>query len=261
MQTDSLTVSPDRWTAPAWTRLVGGPLGAGMTATLFFLALLWRDPMLCWNDDYAISILPVLRDVARSWSEGHWPLLSPSCWACGNLAGEYQYGTFSVFVNAVVVLFWKFHWSYPATAAAISGAHVFVMAAGRRATRARPGLECFPGGDGRADYSAQRLDGVLGRDELVRRAGGASVAALGVVGIGGIPACNGFLAALAVARALYLPVGHGRFSVHGHHVGGGHCRVGDTCLGHGATSARSVAARGGLGVGPGAGGPGVADVA
>lgn len=130
MHTDSLTVPPARRPAPAWTRRVGGPLGAGMAATLFFLALLWRDPMLCWNDDYAISILPVLRDVARSWSEGHWPLLSPYCWACGNLAGEYQYGTFSVFVNAVVVFFWKFHWSYPATAAAISGAHVFVMAAG-----------------------------------------------------------------------------------------------------------------------------------
>ncbi len=123
---------PDTSLAPRrqWTRAFSGPLGAGALAALFFLALLWRDPMLCWNDDYAISILPVLADVARSWGEGHWPLLSPYCWACGNLAGEYQYGTFSIFVNAVVVLVWKCHLSYPNTAAALSAAHVFVMAAG-----------------------------------------------------------------------------------------------------------------------------------
>ncbi len=107
-----------------------GALGTGTLATLFFLALLWRDPLLCWNDDYQISILPVLRDIARSWGEGHWPLLSPYCWACGNLAGEYQYGTFSVFVNAVVVLVFQCHLSYANSAAAISAAHLFVMAAG-----------------------------------------------------------------------------------------------------------------------------------
>ena len=50
-----------------------------------------------------ISILPVFADVARSWSEGHLPLLSPYSWVCSNLAGEFQYGTFSVFVNAAVV--------------------------------------------------------------------------------------------------------------------------------------------------------------
>ena len=53
-----------------------------------------------WNDDYELSVLPVFADMARSWSEGHWPILSPYSWVCGNLAGEFQYGTFSVFVNA-----------------------------------------------------------------------------------------------------------------------------------------------------------------
>ena len=42
----------------------------------FCLGLWWVNPRVFWNDDYQISILPVLADIARSWHEGHWPLLS-----------------------------------------------------------------------------------------------------------------------------------------------------------------------------------------
>ena len=97
---------------------------------VFFLILLWHDPLLFWNDDYELSILPVFADVARSWSEGHLPLLSPYSWVCGNLAGEFQYGTFSVFINAAVVLIWKFPLNFPQQAAALSIAHLVVLAAG-----------------------------------------------------------------------------------------------------------------------------------
>ena len=83
-----------------------------------------------WNDDYQISILPVFADVARSWSEGQLPLLSPYSWVCSNLAGEFQYGTFSLFVNAAVVLIWKFPLDFPQQAAALSIAHLFVLAMG-----------------------------------------------------------------------------------------------------------------------------------
>ena len=107
-----------------------GALGAGAIVVAFCFVLLWHDPLLFWNDDYEISILPVFADVARSWSEGHWPLLSPYSWVCGNLAGEFQYGTFSVFVNAAVVLIWKFPLSFPQQAAALSMAHLFVLAMG-----------------------------------------------------------------------------------------------------------------------------------
>jgi hypothetical protein len=107
-----------------------GALGAGLTVVLFCLVLLWHDPLLFWNDDYALSILPVFADVARSWSEGQLPLLSPSSWVCGNLAGEFQYGTFSVFVNAAVVAIWKFALTFPQQAAALSMAHLFVLAMG-----------------------------------------------------------------------------------------------------------------------------------
>jgi hypothetical protein len=85
-----------------------GAVAAGALVLGFCSLLLWHDPQLFWNDDYEISILPVFADVARSWSEGHLPLLSPYSWVCGNLAGEFQYGTFSIFVNAAVVLSWKF---------------------------------------------------------------------------------------------------------------------------------------------------------
>src|SRR5437660_11124891 len=68
--------------------------------------------------------------MARSWSEGQWPILSPYSWVCGNLAGEFQYGTFSFFVNAAVILIWKFPLTFSQQAAALSITHLFVLAAG-----------------------------------------------------------------------------------------------------------------------------------
>ena len=107
-----------------------GALSAGLLVVAFCLILLWHDPLVFWNDDYELSVLPVFADMARSWSEGHWPILSPYSWVCGNLAGEFQYGTFSLFVNALVVLVWKFPLAFPQQAAALSIAHLFVLAIG-----------------------------------------------------------------------------------------------------------------------------------
>ena len=107
-----------------------GAIASGFIAAGFCLLLLWHDPLLFWNDDYQLSILPVFADVARSWSEGHWPLLSPYSWVCSNLAGEFQYGTFSLFVNAAVVLIWNLPFTFPQQATALSMVHLFVLAAG-----------------------------------------------------------------------------------------------------------------------------------
>src|SRR5205807_6296680 len=107
-----------------------GATTAGLIVVFFCLLLLWHDPLVFWNDDYELSVLPVFADVARSWSEGHWPILSPYSWVCGNLAGEFQYGTFSLFVNAAVVFIWKFPLTFPQQAAALSIAHLFVLAMG-----------------------------------------------------------------------------------------------------------------------------------
>jgi uncharacterized membrane protein YuzA (DUF378 family) len=107
-----------------------GALSAGLLVVVFCLILLWHNPLVFWNDDYELSVLPVFADMARSWSEGHWPIQSPYSWVCGNLAGEFQYGTFSLFVNALVVLVWKFPLAFPQQAAALSIAHLFVLAIG-----------------------------------------------------------------------------------------------------------------------------------
>jgi hypothetical protein len=112
-----------------WLNFFGG-CGAGLLVVAFCLILLWHDPLVFWNDDYELSVLPVFADVARSWSEGHWPLLSPYSWVCGNLAGEFQYGTFSLFVNAAVVLTRKLPLTFAQQAAALSITHLFVLAIG-----------------------------------------------------------------------------------------------------------------------------------
>src|ERR1051325_2539676 len=104
-----------------------GALAAGGLVVVFCLLLLRHDPQFFWKDDYEISILPVFADVARSWNEGHFPLLSPYSWVCSNLAGEFQYGTFSIFVNAAIVLIWKFPLTFPQQAAALSITHLFVL--------------------------------------------------------------------------------------------------------------------------------------
>src|SRR5436309_696792 len=107
-----------------------GALAAGLLILFFCVILLSHDPLIFWNDDYELSVLPVFADVARSWAEGYWPILSPYSWVCDNLAGEFQYGTFSVFINALVVLIWKFPLTFPQQAAALSITHLFVLAAG-----------------------------------------------------------------------------------------------------------------------------------
>jgi hypothetical protein len=107
-----------------------GAITSGLIVVFFCLILLWHNPLLFWNDDYELSVLPVFADMARSWSEGHWPILSPYSWVCGNLAGEFQYGVFSVFVNAVIVAVWKFPFTFPQQAAAVSIAHLFALSVG-----------------------------------------------------------------------------------------------------------------------------------
>jgi hypothetical protein len=112
-----------------WPNLTGA-VSAGLLVAGFCLLLLWHNPLVFWNDDYELSVLPVFADMVRSWSEGQWPILSPYSWVCGNLAGEFQYGTFSIFVNAAVILIWKFPLTFPQQAAALSIAHLVVLAIG-----------------------------------------------------------------------------------------------------------------------------------
>ncbi len=111
------------------TNLVGA-IAASMIVVAFCFLLLAHDPLVFWNDDYEISVLPVFADMVRAWNDGEFPLLSPYSWICGNLAGEFQYGVFSIFINPLIILVWKFPLTFPQQAAAVSVAHLAVLSAG-----------------------------------------------------------------------------------------------------------------------------------
>src|SRR5437868_7824710 len=111
-------------------RNVVGAAIAALIAIAFSFLLLAHDPLIFWNDDYEISILPVFADMARAWNHGEFPLLSPYSWVCGNLAGEFQYGVFSIFINALIVWVWKLPLTFSEQAAVVSIAHLAVLSAG-----------------------------------------------------------------------------------------------------------------------------------
>jgi len=116
---------------PRYTRSeIVGAIIAALIIIIFSLLLLAHDPLVFWNDDYQISVLPVFADMARAWNHGEFPILSPFSWVCGNLAGEFQYGIFSIFINALIVCVWKLPLAFPEQAAAVSIAHLAVLSAG-----------------------------------------------------------------------------------------------------------------------------------
>jgi hypothetical protein len=116
---------------PRFTRSeIVGAIIAAVIVLFFTLLLLAYDPLIFWNDDYQISVLPVFADMARAWNHGEFPVLSPFSWVCGNLAGEFQYGVFSIFINALIVCVWKLPLTFPQQAAAVSIAHLVVLSAG-----------------------------------------------------------------------------------------------------------------------------------
>src|SRR5437762_10231619 len=111
------------------SELVGSGI-VGLIVVGFCLLLLAHDPLIFWNDDYEISVLPVFADMARAWNHGESPLLSPYSSVCGHLVGEFQYGVFSVFINALIVCIWKLPLTFSQQAAAVSIAHLAVLSAG-----------------------------------------------------------------------------------------------------------------------------------
>src|SRR5947199_2220052 len=119
-----------RFALSAGRRNVIGATSAGLIVVASCMLLLAHDPLIFWNDDYEVSILPVFADMARAWNRGEIPLLSPYSWVCGNLAGEFQYGVFSIFITALIVCVWKLPLTFSQQAAAVSIAHLAVLGAG-----------------------------------------------------------------------------------------------------------------------------------
>jgi hypothetical protein len=105
-------------------------VAAGGLVAAFCGLFLLQDPLFFWHDDYQSYFLPGYREVARSLGEGEFPLLSSFSWQGGNLAGEFQYGIFSVWLLACCLGAFALDLSLPLTAATLSILHLAVMGCG-----------------------------------------------------------------------------------------------------------------------------------
>ena len=116
--------------SPRWPHEILTTALAGLAVVAICLVFAWHDPRFFWNDDYQLTFIPVFEEVNRAWRAGEWPLLTQGSWVCGNLAGEYQYGTFSVFINGCILAIWSLGLPLAGKAAAFAIVHEFVLATG-----------------------------------------------------------------------------------------------------------------------------------
>ena len=208
-----------------------GALSAGLLVVVFCLILLWHNPLVFWNDDYELSVLPVFADMARSWSEGHWPILSPYSWVCGNLAGEFQYGTFSVFRECGRRFDLEISARFSATGGCAFDRTSLCTRDWRIFARTRSRVFSRLIHLCRADCLVKRLDHLLGSDRLVWCTRRIHLAAMGVVGSG---TRAGFAAnemAMPLASAIRLSARYGRISLHGFNAAAPYCVVVDQVTG------------------------------
>ena len=108
----------------AWTAF------AALLVAAFSLAFLFQDRQFFWNDDYQTYQLAGYRELARAWTHGEVPLLSPYSWFGGALAGEFQQGVFSVFLTAIALAVFTAGLPLPYAAATFSIVHLAVLSAG-----------------------------------------------------------------------------------------------------------------------------------
>jgi hypothetical protein len=117
---DEATTAPSRW----WHALP-----AALVAILG-LIFYWHDFRFFWVGDYQLWFGPMFEEVTRAWRAGEWPILSQGTWASGNLAGEFQCGTFSIVFNAILCAIWNLPLTIHGKAAALSIVHLMLLATG-----------------------------------------------------------------------------------------------------------------------------------
>lgn len=83
-----------------------------------------------WLDDFQSQWMPGYIEVNRALREGSFPLLSPTSWYGGDLAGEYQYGVFSVAHLLIILFVFQLHLSLTGTAAALIMIYAAILAGG-----------------------------------------------------------------------------------------------------------------------------------
>ncbi|HEY2842267.1 MAG TPA: hypothetical protein VGJ09_01405, partial [Bryobacteraceae bacterium] len=108
---------------------------AWVALVLLVVTLVWRyalslDAGFFWVDDFRSEYIPTGRDIARALGEGSWPLLTPYSWMTNNLAGEYQYGVFSLFLIPAYALLDGGAFTPAYTAALLVLIHLWVLGLG-----------------------------------------------------------------------------------------------------------------------------------
>ena len=107
---------------------------------LIGLALYAYDYRFFWVGDYQLWFAPMFEEVTRAFREGDWPILSQGTWASGNLAGEYQCGTFSIVFNAILCAVWNLPLTIHAKTAALSIVFLALLATGVSLLARRRGM-------------------------------------------------------------------------------------------------------------------------
>ncbi|HEV7405340.1 MAG TPA: hypothetical protein VGO11_20520 [Chthoniobacteraceae bacterium] len=97
---------------------------------LVCLLLVAKDGTFFWKNDFQTWYTPIYDDMVRAWRGGEWPILTPYSWSAGNLGGEYQAGTFSLWHAAVLRVLWSLPLSAAGKAAALAIIHLSLLAAG-----------------------------------------------------------------------------------------------------------------------------------
>jgi len=117
-------------TTPSHEVSVTESLAAAAWVVVFFLVQLPFAPGYFFHDDMQLQYLPGSFRVGATVLGGELPTITPSVWAGGALAGEYQYGVFSIFRLGLDVLCRALGLGLQATATVLCLAHLFVLAAG-----------------------------------------------------------------------------------------------------------------------------------
>jgi hypothetical protein len=90
----------------------------------------WRLPGFFFHDDNQSEYLPASFEVARLLLHGQLPILSDHSWFGGALAGEYQYGVFSIYALGCDLFVYALHLTLAHSAAMLAALHLAVAAGG-----------------------------------------------------------------------------------------------------------------------------------
>ena len=133
-----------RWSLrPALMAELGWTLAAVLLASAtggVILLVVWLTGGSVCIDDFQQQYLPGYLDMNRALREGSFPLLSLSSWFGGYLAGEYQYGVFSIAHLLIVLLVFQLGLGLSGTATTLIAIYTAILSSGAFRLGRRLGL-------------------------------------------------------------------------------------------------------------------------